>query len=93
MYHSNRSSACIEPYRPITPPSYLPDLEPSSPRSIQPIGPHAAFVLLAEFNIDSGSGLKHQYPHPTGTSEQFVISLHSFTPARSIFITLLGSVS
>lgn len=31
--------------------------------------PHAAFVLLAEFNIDTGSGLKHQYPQPTGTSE------------------------
>jgi hypothetical protein len=30
-------------------------------------------VLLAEFDIDSGSGLKHQYPAPTGTAEQYVL--------------------
>jgi hypothetical protein len=28
------------------------------------------FVLLAEFDIDAGATLSHQYPYPTGTDEQ-----------------------
>ena len=28
------------------------------------------FVLLAEFDIDQGATLTHQYPFPTGTDEQ-----------------------
>ena len=28
------------------------------------------FILLAEFDIDQGSVLSHQYPFPTGTDEQ-----------------------
>lgn len=27
------------------------------------------FVLLAEFDIDAGATLAHQYPYPTGTDE------------------------
>lgn len=34
--------------------------------------PHVDYVLLAEFDIDEGSTLKHQYPAPTGTDEQCV---------------------
>jgi hypothetical protein len=30
------------------------------------------FVLLAEFDIDAGATLTHQYPYPTGTDEQYV---------------------
>jgi hypothetical protein len=30
------------------------------------------FVLLAEFDIDAGATLAHQYPYPTGTDEQYV---------------------
>ncbi|KNZ46998.1 uncharacterized protein VP01_675g1 [Puccinia sorghi] len=37
--------------------------------------PHAAYVLLAEFDIDTGSGLKHQYPSPTGTAEHILADL------------------
>ncbi|KAA1094111.1 hypothetical protein PGT21_010064 [Puccinia graminis f. sp. tritici] len=37
--------------------------------------PHAAYVLLAEFDIDTGSGLKHQYPSPTGTAEHVLADL------------------
>ena len=28
------------------------------------------YVLLAEFDIDAGATLAHQYPYPTGTEEQ-----------------------
>jgi len=31
---------------------------------------HVHFVLAAEFNIDKGATLTHQYPFPTGTNEQ-----------------------
>lgn len=31
--------------------------------------PHCAYILLAEFDIDTGSTLRHQYPCPTGTDE------------------------
>ncbi|OAV92008.1 hypothetical protein PTTG_03586 [Puccinia triticina 1-1 BBBD Race 1] len=37
--------------------------------------PHAAYVLLAEFDIDTGSGLKHQYPAATGTAEHVLADL------------------
>jgi hypothetical protein len=30
------------------------------------------FCLLAEFDIDAGATLAHQYPYPTGTDEQCV---------------------
>jgi hypothetical protein len=39
--------------------------------------PRVDYVLLAEFDIDQGSTLKHQYPAPTGTDEQYVHTLHS----------------
>lgn len=28
------------------------------------------FCMLAEFDIDTGATLAHQYPYPTGTDEQ-----------------------
>lgn len=28
------------------------------------------FCLLAEFDIDAGATLTHQYPYPTGTDDQ-----------------------
>lgn len=31
---------------------------------------HVAYVLVAEFDIDRGSKVKHQYPEPTGANEQ-----------------------
>jgi hypothetical protein len=31
---------------------------------------HVSFVLLAEFDINQGSVLAHQYPYPTGIDEQ-----------------------
>ncbi|BGP39727.1 hypothetical protein JCM10450v2_003696 [Rhodotorula kratochvilovae] len=33
---------------------------------------HVEYVLLAEFDIDQGSILKHQYPAPTGTDEHLL---------------------
>ncbi|GAA5821503.1 hypothetical protein JCM3770_000601, partial [Rhodotorula araucariae] len=33
---------------------------------------HATYILLAEFDIDQGSILKHQYPAPTGTDEHLL---------------------
>lgn len=35
--------------------------------------PQVEYVLLAEFDIDEGSTVKHQYPAPTGTDEQCVL--------------------
>jgi hypothetical protein len=40
---------------------------------LSPAYGHAAFVLLAEFDIDQGSVLTHQYPHPMGIDEQQVV--------------------
>ncbi|EGG11879.1 uncharacterized protein MELLADRAFT_32967 [Melampsora larici-populina 98AG31] len=72
---SRSASLSFEPFQsPRTPPSFIQDLS-SSPPSNSSIGPHAAFVLLAEFDIDTGSGLKHQYPRPTGTSEHMLADL------------------
>ncbi|GAA5874615.1 hypothetical protein JCM3774_004662 [Rhodotorula dairenensis] len=34
--------------------------------------PQVDYVLLAEFDIDEGSTLKHQYPAPTGTDEHLL---------------------
>lgn len=34
---------------------------------------HASFILLAEFDIDQGSVLSHQYPYPTGVDEQYAL--------------------
>ncbi|KAJ3410535.1 hypothetical protein HDV05_003665 [Chytridiales sp. JEL 0842] len=36
---------------------------------------HVDHVLVAEFDIDKGSVLRHQYPHPTGTPEQVLAEL------------------
>lgn len=36
---------------------------------------HASFILLAEFDIDQGSVLSHQYPYPTGVDEQLLAEL------------------
>ncbi|CAE6467511.1 unnamed protein product [Rhizoctonia solani] len=36
---------------------------------------HAAYVLLAEFDIDQGSVLTHQYPYPMGIDEQFIAEM------------------
>jgi hypothetical protein len=35
-------------------------------------GPHCSFVLLAEFDIDSGAQLTYQFPQPLGTDEGWV---------------------
>ncbi|KAI8461707.1 docking domain of Afi1 for Arf3 in vesicle trafficking-domain-containing protein [Phakopsora pachyrhizi] len=48
---------------------------PSPPPPPPPPGPHAAYILLAEFDIDTGSGLRHQYPSPTGTTEHVLAEL------------------
>lgn len=37
------------------------------------------FILLAEFDIDQGSVLSHQYPFPTGTDEQCAFLIRSAT--------------
>ncbi|GAA5868799.1 hypothetical protein JCM1840_005123 [Sporobolomyces johnsonii] len=37
-----------------------------------PIHPQVDYVLLAEFDIDEGSVLRHQYPAPTGTDEHLL---------------------
>ncbi|KAI8869398.1 spindle pole body interacting protein [Ramicandelaber brevisporus] len=36
---------------------------------------HVEYILLAEFDIDKGSSLTHQYPQPTGTDEQLLAEL------------------
>ncbi|KAG8846289.1 hypothetical protein FRB96_002041 [Tulasnella sp. 330] len=36
---------------------------------------HVSFVLLAEFDIDQGSVLSHEYPYPTGMDEQLLADL------------------
>lgn len=54
----------------MAPPLVLPDGPPASNQ----VADHAAFVLLAEFDIDQGSTLAHQYPFPTGTDEQLVLA-------------------
>lgn len=33
---------------------------------------HCSFCLLAEFDIDKGATLSHQYPEPTGHDDQYV---------------------
>ncbi|RKP27902.1 docking domain of Afi1 for Arf3 in vesicle trafficking-domain-containing protein [Syncephalis pseudoplumigaleata] len=33
---------------------------------------HVRYILLAEFDIDRGSSLAHQYPEPTGADENFL---------------------
>ncbi|PVU94969.1 hypothetical protein BB559_002858 [Furculomyces boomerangus] len=37
--------------------------------------PNIDYILLAEFDIDSGSILKHQYPNPTGEDESILAEL------------------
>lgn len=36
------------------------------------------FILLAEFDIDAGATLAHQYPYPTGTDEQYISTSFPF---------------
>ncbi|BGO91277.1 hypothetical protein NBRC10512_008231 [Rhodotorula toruloides] len=43
----------------------------AAPRQTRP-GAHVEYVLLAEFDIDQGSVLRHQYPCPTGTDEHLL---------------------
>ncbi|KAH7886952.1 docking domain of Afi1 for Arf3 in vesicle trafficking-domain-containing protein [Phlebopus sp. FC_14] len=38
-------------------------------------GPHCSFVLLAEFDIDSGAQLTYQFPQPLGTDEGLIANL------------------
>ncbi|KAG6331596.1 hypothetical protein ID866_7494 [Astraeus odoratus] len=38
-------------------------------------GPHCSFVLLAEFDIDSGAQLTYQFPQPLGTDEGLLANL------------------
>ncbi|CAG8826485.1 10445_t:CDS:10, partial [Gigaspora margarita] len=40
-----------------------------------PLGEHVTHILLAEFDIDKGSSLAHQYPEPTGTDEHLLAEL------------------
>lgn len=47
----------------------------ANPRSEQ----NVQFILLAEFDIDQGSVLSHEYPFPTGTDEQCGFSMRSAT--------------
>lgn len=35
---------------------------------------HCSFVLLAEFDIDTGAQLTYQFPQPLGTDEQYVFT-------------------
>ncbi|GAA5958013.1 hypothetical protein JCM21900_004745 [Sporobolomyces salmonicolor] len=44
---------------------------PSRPQPY-PIHPQVDYVLLAEFDIDEGSVLRHQYPAPTGTDQHLL---------------------
>ncbi|GAA6018539.1 hypothetical protein JCM11491_006439 [Sporobolomyces phaffii] len=37
-----------------------------------PNGPQVEYVLLAEFDIDEGSVLRHEYPAPTGTDQHLL---------------------
>ncbi|EJU02421.1 spindle pole body interacting protein [Dacryopinax primogenitus] len=43
-----------------------PDISPS--RS----GEHVSYILVAEFDIDTGSQLTHQFPYPTGADKQLL---------------------
>lgn len=45
-------------------------LELDGPSGESQMSDSASFILLAEFDIDQGSTLAHQYPYPTGTDEQ-----------------------
>ncbi|PWN49412.1 spindle pole body interacting protein [Violaceomyces palustris] len=47
--------------------------DPSLLRTNPPL--HCQFVLLAEFDIDKGSTLSHQYPNPTGHDEHMLAEL------------------
>ncbi|KAL4072499.1 docking domain of Afi1 for Arf3 in vesicle trafficking-domain-containing protein [Scleroderma yunnanense] len=38
-------------------------------------GPHCSFILLAEFDIDSGAQLTYQFPQPLGTDEGLLANL------------------
>ncbi|CAB4409813.1 unnamed protein product [Rhizophagus irregularis] len=40
-----------------------------------PLGTHVTHILLAEFDIDRGSSLAHQYPEATGTDEGLLAEL------------------
>ncbi|KAK4689547.1 hypothetical protein P7C73_g555, partial [Tremellales sp. Uapishka_1] len=44
----------------------------SEPDEVPEVEDAVHFCLLAEFDIDAGATLAHQYPYPTGTDEQYV---------------------
>lgn len=52
------------------------DSESSSSRSIRTVGPshlnqqHVDYILVAEFSIDKGSIMEHQYPNPISGDEK-----------------------
>lgn len=53
--------------------------------------PQVQLVFLAEFDINEGSVLKHQYPAPTGLDEQSVPSSPLARPANEQELTALRS--
>lgn len=66
--HSLRLSLRVVLGRPLTATGEPPAMLSTPPtRNSQP---HVSYVLLAEFDIDEGSILKHQYPAATGVDEQ-----------------------
>lgn len=58
----------------------------------------APYLLLAEFDIDEGSLLRHEYPSPTGTDEHLLAELmlpdgaHSRSEDWTIFFLNQGTV-
>lgn len=65
------------------PPSTLPEVLPNSPVPFHGANRHAAFVLLAEFDILKGSQLKYQYPKPTNIKEKCDDKLHTSNALRN----------
>lgn len=53
----------------------LPNVQFVRSSSLEPVimsadAQHVQYILLAEFDIDKGASLNHQYPSETGTNEQ-----------------------
>lgn len=65
------------------------------PSSTAPLVP---YLLLAEFDIDEGSLLRHEYPSPTGTDQHLLAELmlpdgaHSRVEDWTIFFLNQGTV-
>ncbi len=49
-------------------------IEIVSPPLPQPRQNHVDYIILAQFDIDKGSVIKHQYPKPTGVDEQYAVN-------------------